>query len=118
RAFLSPILPYLDDPTVSEVLINGFASIYVERKGKLSPVSAMFDDEDALFAAVRNIAQYVGRRINENEPILDARLPDGSRIHIVIPPCAKDGIYMAIRKFGDDPIQMKDLITFGSMSVE
>lgn len=118
RAFLEPILPFLDDDTVSEVLINSYNEIYIERKGKLSKTKAEFQDQDALFAAVRNIAQYVGRRIDEEEPILDARLPDGSRIHIVVPPCAKDGIYMAIRKFGDDPIQVKDLISFGALSVE
>lgn len=118
RAFLQPILGFLDDETVTEILINSFDQIYVERKGRLSKTKATFEDPDSLFAAVRNIAQYVGRKIDEDEPILDARLPDGSRIHIVIPPCAKDGIYMAIRKFGDDPIQVKDLISFGGLSVE
>lgn len=118
RAFLSPILSYLDDPEISEILINGAFDIYIEKAGKLHKTEAQFQDEDALFAAVRNIAQYVGRRINEEEPILDARLPDGSRIHIVIPPCAKDGIYMTIRKFGKEAVQMKDLIGFGALSVE
>ncbi len=118
RAFLAPILPFLDDETVTEVLINSPSEIWVERAGKLAKTDAYFDDYDALFAAVRNVAQYVGRRIDENEPILDARLPDGSRIHIVIPPCAKDGIYMAIRKFGKEAIQVKDLISFGALSVE
>jgi len=118
RSFLAPILEFLDDETVTEILINGPQDIYVERKGKLEKTEASFPDMDALMAAVRNIAQFVGRRISETEPILDARLPDGSRIHIVIPPCAQDGIYMAIRKFGDTPIQVKDLIGFEGMSVE
>lgn len=118
RQFLAPILEFLDDDTVTEILINGPSDIYVERRGKLKKVENQFESEDALFAAVRNVAQFVGRRINEEEPILDARLPDGSRIHIVIPPCAKDGIYMAIRKFGSEPIQAKDLITMGALSVE
>jgi len=118
RAFLGPILEFLDDSSISEILVNGPNEIYIEREGKLSKSDASFDDEDALFAAVRNIAQFVGRRIDEDDPILDARLPDGSRIHIVIPPCAKDGIYMAVRKFGKDPIQVKDLITMGALSVE
>jgi len=118
RQFLAPILEYLDDDTVTEILINGWSEIYIERRGKLSKTTASFESEDSLFAAVRNVAQFVGRRIDETEPILDARLPDGSRIHIVIPPCAKDGIYMAIRKFGSEPIQVKDLITMGGLSVE
>lgn len=118
RSFLAPILGFLDDESITEILINGFDQIYIERKGKLTKSDAAFDSEDSLFAAVRNVAQYVGRRIDEDNPILDARLPDGSRIHIVIPPCAKDGIYMAVRKFGKDAIQVKDLITFGGLSVE
>ncbi len=118
RSFLSPILPYLDDDQVTEILVNSPIDIWIEKKGKLSKTPAEFLDEDALLAAVRNIAQFVGRRIDETEPILDARLPDGSRIHIVVPPCAKDGIYMAIRKFGSKPIQMKDLLNFGALSVE
>ncbi len=118
RSFLSPILPFLDDESVSEILINSFNDVYIERAGKLEKTDASFYDEDSLYAAVRNIAQYVGRRIDEDEPILDARLPDGSRIHIVIPPCAKDGIYMTIRKFGKEAVEMKDLIAFGALSVE
>jgi pilus assembly protein CpaF len=118
RAFLEPILEYLDDESVTEILINSYHEIYIERRGKLSKTDAAFEDEDRLLAAVRNIAQFVGRRITEDEPILDARLPDGSRIHIVIPPCAKDGVYMAIRKFGKESIQVKDLIQFGALSVE
>lgn len=118
RSFLQPILEYLDDDNVSEIMINAYDQIYIEKKGKLFHTDSCFADEDALFAAARNIAQYVGRRIDELNPILDARLPDGSRIHIVVPPAAKDGVYMAIRKFGDDPLEIKDLITFGAMSVE
>ncbi len=118
RSFLSPVLGYLDDETVTEILINSPSDIWVERAGKLTKTDSFFNDQDALLAAVRNIAQYVGRRIDETEPILDARLPDGSRIHIVIPPCAKDGIYMTIRKFGKESIQIKDLIQFGGLSVE
>ncbi len=118
RSFLSPILDFLDDESVTEVLVNGPQEIWIERKGKLAKTEAIFETDDLLYAAVRNIAQFVGRRISENEPILDARLPDGSRIHIVVPPAAKDGIYMAIRKFGKDSMQVKDLITVGALSVE
>jgi pilus assembly protein CpaF len=118
RAFLGPILDFLDDEEVTEILVNSPSEIFIEKGGRLFKTDAGFESEDALFAAVRNIAQYVGRRIDEVEPILDARLPDGSRIHVVIPPCAKDGIYMTIRKFGQKAIQMKDLIDFGGLSVE
>lgn len=118
RAFLGPILEYLDDDEISEILVNAPDLIYIEKKGKLYRAESVFEDEDALLAAARNVAQFVGRRIDENNPIMDARLPDGSRIHIVVPPCAKDGVYMAIRKFGSEPLQVKDLITNNALSVE
>jgi pilus assembly protein CpaF len=118
RAFLTPILGFLDDDSVTEILVNAPDVIYIERKGKLHRADSAFRDADALLAAARNIAQYVGRRIDELNPILDARLPDGSRIHVVVPPCAKDGVYMAIRKFGSEPLLVKDLIKNGAMSVE
>ncbi|TVQ78636.1 MAG: CpaF family protein [Bradymonadales bacterium] len=118
RSFLGPILDFLDDDSVTEILINSPDEIYIERKGKLIRAETAFADEDALFAAARNVAQFVGRRIDELNPVMDARLPDGSRIHIVVPPCAKDGVYMAIRKFGDVPLEVKDLVKVGAMSVD
>jgi len=118
RAFLGPILEFLDDDEISEILINAPDVIYIEKAGKLYRADSEFNDEDALLAAARNVAQFVGRKIDEQSPILDARLPDGSRIHIVVPPAAKDGVYMAIRKFGSEPLLVKDLITGGGMSVE
>lgn len=118
RAFLGPILEFLDNDEITEVLINAPDLIYIEKKGKLYRADSSFEDEDALYAAARNVAQFVGRRIDENNPILDARLPDGSRIHIVVPPAAKDSVYLAIRKFGSEPLLVKDLITKGGMSVE
>src|SRR5688572_11231895 len=84
--FLGPILPLLRDETITEVLINGPKEIFIERAGKLFRTDVSFKDEDALRAAVNNIAQSVGRRITDEEPRLDARLPDGSRIHAVLPP--------------------------------
>jgi pilus assembly protein CpaF len=86
ETFLGPIKAYLDDDSVSEVLVNGANEIFVERKGLLERVDAHFNDEQALLAAVRNIAQFVGRRIDDENPTLDARLPDGSRVAAVIPP--------------------------------
>lgn len=118
RAFLTPILEYLDDDNVSEILVNSADEIFFEKKGRLHRAETSFPDNDALFAAARNIAQYVGRRIDESNPIMDARLPDGSRIHIVVPPCAKDSVYMAIRKFGSEPLKVKDLIANSAMSVD
>jgi pilus assembly protein CpaF len=118
RAFLKPIEAFLNDPEVSEIMINGPHEIYVEKKGKLIKTTAQFEDEEQLMAAVRNIAQFVGRKIEKITPILDARLADGSRIHVIIPPCARKGICMTIRKFARDEIAIKDLVKFASLSVE
>jgi pilus assembly protein CpaF len=116
-SFLAPVKPYLDDEAVSEVLINGPAEVFVERKGLLERVDAKFTDEDALQAAVRNIAQFVGRRIDEDNPILDARLPDGSRVAAVLPPCSRKGTTLSIRKFSKGSPTFKDLINRGSISI-
>ncbi len=118
KALLKPVVAYLDDETVSEIMINGRDQIYIERKGKIYKVNDHFETDDELMAAIRSVAQYMGRVINEERPTLDARLPDGSRIHIVIPPCARRGAYMSIRKFSRDKLSIKDLINFGSMSLE
>jgi pilus assembly protein CpaF len=115
--FLAPIKPYLDDPTVSEVLINGPGEIWVERKGKLELVDAKFHDETSLQAAVRNIAQFVKRKVDGENPTLDARLPDGSRIHAVLPPAARAGTTVAIRKFSKAAeITFDKFIASGTMS--
>ncbi len=114
--FLKPIAKYLDDPTVSEVMINGPTDIFVEVKGKILKTNATFETEDKLLAAARNISQFVGKQLTENDPILDARLPDGSRICVVIPPCAKQGTTLSIRKFSKEKLTLKDLIQFGAMS--
>jgi len=114
--FLSPILSYLHDPEVSEILINGPHEVFCEKNGKLFRVEAQFHDEDALQAAVVNIAQSVGRRISEKEPQLDARLPDGSRIHAVFPPCSRGGTVVSIRKFLKSNMTLKDYLQKGSIS--
>lgn len=114
--FLSPIRSFLEDPTVTEVMVNGFSDIYIERRGKLEHTTARFVSEDALMSAVHNVAQYVGREIDDHRPILDARLPDGSRVHAVIPPSARRGTYLTIRKFSRDVMRLDELIRLGSIS--
>ena len=114
--FLSPVKEYLADDAVSEVLINGPSEIFVERRGLLEKTPAKFLDEQALQAAVRNIAQFVGRRIDDENPILDARLPDGSRVAAVIPPCSRKGTTLSIRKFSKGNPSFVDLINRGSIS--
>lgn len=113
---LAPVLALLDDPTVSEILINGPKSIFIERKGKMEKTNCEFADEDSLRAAVTSIAQSVGRRINNDEPRLDARLPDGSRIAVVIPPCARNGTTVSIRKFTKSKISLADYIKTGALN--
>ncbi len=116
QSFLQPVKNFLDDETVSEVLVNGPKEVFVERKGLLEKVEAQFHDEQALQAAVRNIAQFVGRKIDEENPMLDARLPDGSRIHAVLPPASRKGTTLSIRKFSKDSPTFVDLINRGSVS--
>lgn len=114
--FLSPVKEYLEEEAVSEVLVNGPAEVFVERRGLLERTQAKFLDEQALQAAVRNIAQFVGRRIDEENPILDARLPDGSRVAAVLPPCSRKGTTLSIRKFSKGTPSFVDLINRGTIS--
>ncbi|RME04952.1 MAG: CpaF family protein [Planctomycetota bacterium] len=114
--FLEPIRDFLFDEEVSEIMINGPHQIYIEKRGKLHKTSARFNSEESLQAAVVNIAQSVGRRIDEKNPRLDARLPDGSRIHAVLPPCARKGTYVSIRKFMRHAMNMEKLISFGAIT--
>jgi pilus assembly protein CpaF len=114
--FLSAVKPYLDDDSVTEVMVNGPSEIFIERRGKLERVDARFKDEQALQAAVRNIAQFVGRRIDEDNPTLDARLPDGSRVAAVLPPCSRKGTTLSIRKFSKATPTFVDLIQRGSIT--
>jgi pilus assembly protein CpaF len=116
--FFSPIRPFLDDPSVSEVMINGPNQIYIERKGKLMLTQAKFSSRDALTAALRNLAQYVGRHVDEYRPILEARLPDGSRVEAVLPPAAPDGPHVAIRRFFRETLTVERLVSFGSFTPE
>jgi pilus assembly protein CpaF len=114
--FLEPIRFLLEDESISEIMVNRFDDVYIERGGKLEHTDARFADDDALLTAIHNIAQWVGREISEEHPVLDARLPDGSRVHAVIPPSARTGIYLTIRKFTRQVLTLDDLIRFGSIS--
>jgi pilus assembly protein CpaF len=114
--FLSPIAHLLKDETVSEVMINGTESVYYEKRGKLTRADFVFKDSHSLAAAARNIAQFVGKVVDENNPRCDARLPDGSRVHVIYPPVSRTGISMAIRKFAKETLTVEKLISFGSLT--
>lgn len=117
-AFLAPVRRFLEDPTVTEVMVNGPSQIYVERRGKLERVDARFENEQALLCALRNAAQFVGKYVDEEHPILEGRLPDGSRLQAVIPPAAPDGPYIAIRRFSRDSFTVERLVESGSITSE
>jgi Flp pilus assembly CpaF family ATPase len=113
-----PIQRYLDDPTVTEVMVNRFDQIYVERQGQLQLTDSKFTSDDALRRVIERIVSNVGRRIDESSPLVDARLSDGSRVNAIIPPLAVNGPALTIRKFGRDPLTVHDLILMGSLSPE
>jgi len=113
-----PIQRYLDDPTVTEVMVNRFDQIYVERQGRLQLTDAKFTSDEALRRVIERIVSNVGRRIDESSPLVDARLSDGSRVNAIIPPLAVNGPALTIRKFGRDPLTVHDLVTMGSLSPE
>lgn len=116
---LSAIWHLYQDPSVSEILINGFDQIFVERKGKLEKTDARFANEHDLLVAVNSIAQNIGRRIDEESPRLDARLPDRSRIHVVIPPLARtNGAVVSIRKFTQSKISFKEYVQLGACTAD
>jgi pilus assembly protein CpaF len=118
KVFLKPVLEFLNDDSVTEIMINGPETIFIERRGFVEKTNARFEDANALMAAVRNIAQFVGRPIDEERPFLDARLPDGSRIHAVVPPIARNGTTVAIRKFSKNKLSLKDLIEKKALTPE
>jgi pilus assembly protein CpaF len=116
--FLGPIREHMADDSVSEVMINGHDEIYVERGGRLERVENRFSDEEALDAALTNIAQYVGKRLTRENQSIEARLPDGSRVHIVQAPAARKGACVAIRKFSKNKLDVHKLVEFGALSEE
>lgn len=113
-----PINPLLLDPDISEVMVNGPRRVYVERKGKIELTDVEFKDDDQVMHIIEKIVAPLGRRIDESSPMVDARLPDGSRVNAIIPPLALNGPTITIRKFSKDPFQMEDLIGFGTLSKE
>jgi len=111
-----PLEPLLKDDSVTEVMVNAADQIYVERHGKIEPADVSFVDNAHLIRIIDKIVSQVGRRIDESSPMVDARLPDGSRVNAIIPPLALSGPTLTIRKFSRDPYTMEDLITFGTLT--
>lgn len=111
-----PLEPLLADDSVSEIMVNSFDYIYIERSGRIARADTTFTDDAHLLRIIEKIVSQVGRRIDEASPMVDARLPDGSRVNAVIPPLALNGPALTIRKFSRDPLGMDDLIRFGSLT--
>jgi pilus assembly protein CpaF len=113
---LGPIEPYLADPTITEIMVNGARNIYIERGGKIYREAAAFESDDHLMRIIDRIVAPLGRRIDESSPYVDARLPDGSRVNAVIPPISLVGPVLTIRKFAKNPITVEQLIEFGTLT--
>jgi pilus assembly protein CpaF len=113
-----PIEPLLKDPTVSDILVNTYRQVFVERRGKLEITDVRFKDDAHLMRIIDKIVSSVGRRIDESSPMVDARLPDGSRVNVIIPPLALDGPIMSIRRFSVVPLELEDLIRFQTLTPE
>jgi pilus assembly protein CpaF len=108
---LGPLEPLMRDPTISDILINGPKTVYVERRGRLEKASIAFNDDRHLLQIIQRIVGRVGRRVDETTPMVDARLPDGSRVNAIIPPLALDGALLSIRRFGAQPLLIADLVS-------
>lgn len=115
---LGPIEEFMADPDVTEIMVNGHDSIYVERGGKLYWTGARFLNSEQLLRTIDKIVAKMGRRIDEASPYVDSRLPDGSRVNAIIPPLAVDGPALTIRKFSADPYEAQDLVSFGTMTAQ
>ncbi|MGQ9512483.1 CpaF family protein [Thermodesulfitimonas sp.] len=113
-----PITPFLEDEEVTEIMVNGPYQVYVERRGKLELTEVTFRDDAHVMHIIERIVAPLGRRIDESTPMVDARLPDGSRVNAIIPPLALNGPTITIRKFFRDPLTIDDLIRFGSLTPE
>ena len=112
---LGPLEPFLKDPTVSDILVNTHENVFVEREGRLERTHARFKDERHFMRIIQKIVGAVGRRVDESQPWVDARLADGSRVNALVPPCAVDGALLSIRKFAKIPFTIERLIEFGSI---
>ena len=115
---LGPLEPFLQDPTVSDILVNTYKKLYVERFGRLELTDARFKDDDHLMRIIDKIVSSVGRRIDESSPMVDARLADGSRVNAVIPPLALDGPILSIRRFARTPLELDDLLSLKTFTPE
>lgn len=105
-----PLVPLMEDPAVTEIMVNGHDDVWIERSGQLEPTTARFASEPALLLFINQVAAYVGRRISTEEPMLDARLPDGSRVNVILPPLSLNGPVVTIRRFARDVVTAEDLV--------
>jgi pilus assembly protein CpaF len=115
---LGPLEPLLADPTISDILVNNHSKVYVERRGKLEVTDVRFADDAHLMKIIDKIVSRVGRRIDESSPMVDARLPDGSRVNAIIPPVALDGPVVSIRRFAVIPLKVEDLLAYKTLTPE
>jgi len=113
---LGPLEPLLADKTISDILVNGWRSVYIEKRGKLERVDVTFRDDAHLMQIIDRIVSRIGRRVDESSPMVDARLPDGSRVNAIIPPLALDGPVLSIRRFGAEPLTIKNLLEFKALT--
>lgn len=113
---LGPLEPFLQDPAISDILVNSYKQIYLEKFGKLEITDSRFKDDEHLMKIIDKIVSSVGRRIDESSPMVDARLPDGSRVNVIIPPLALDGPMMSIRRFGAEALKLEDLILLKTLT--
>ncbi len=113
---LGPIEPYLHDPDVSDILVNTHKNVFIERFGKLEHTTTQFDDDEHLMRIIDRIVSRIGRRVDESSPMVDARLPDGSRVNAIVPPLALDGPLLSIRRFGIRTIDLERLLEIGSVT--
>ena len=115
---LGPLEPLLRDPTITEIMVNSPSEVYIEREGKLYKEDIVFRDDEHILQIIEKIIAPIGRRVDESSPMVDARLPDGSRVNVIIPPLSVNGPCITIRKFAREPYGIDDLISFGTLSVE
>ena len=113
-----PLEPLLQDPTVNDILVNTYKTVYVERNGVLEETKVVFKDNVHLMHIIDKIVSGVGRRVDESSPMVDARLPDGSRVNVIVPPLAVDGPILSIRRFGSSPLTAQDLLAKGAYTAE